>query len=99
MKLRIFAPWFLFTLCAYLNAASQCVSPLVVQRHASTVSYTGNYFNTFSFPRADPAIGTLVEVRISTVVSISASYTIENLSPTTARNHTPKIGYDAYISG
>lgn len=99
MKLRIFAPWFLLTLFASLQAASQCVSPLVAQRHADTVSYTGNYFNTFSFPRADPAIGTLVEVKVTTTVTITADYTIENISPTMARNHNVRLAYDAYVSG
>lgn len=99
MKHRFFVSWFLLTLVATLDAAAQCVSPLVVQRHADTVAYTGNYLNTFSFPKADPAIGTLVEVRISTTVALTATYNIENISPTTARNHNVRLAYDAYVSG
>jgi hypothetical protein len=98
MKLRIITSCFLFIFIFGENAFSQCVTPLVVVRHADTVTYTGNYFNTFTFPQADPAIGTLVEVRIGTVVSITSSFNIESTlgSPNV---FAVRMDYDAYLTG
>lgn len=54
----------------------------------STVVGVGRAPYTFTFPKFDPALGTLTSIRVQSVVSIQYSFTLENLdfSPKTLRH-------------
>ena len=55
----------------------------------STVNGFGNSPYNFTFPEFDPSLGTLIEVRIQSVISLNYNFTLENsvTTPTTNVRH------------
>jgi len=79
--LSIFFPLHLFSQCANGAPASSII-------YDTTVIGNGSSSMSFSFPKFDPAIGTLLSADIKSVVNTSYSYTLENI---TAANQTYKV--------
>ncbi len=72
-------PLLILAIILYVQAAAQCV--IQTNIHDTTVIGSGTQQNPpyqFSFPKFDPGLGTLLSVRLVSVVTLSYSFTIEN---------------------
>ena len=57
------------------------------------VTGSGNTISTFTFPKFDPALGTLVSVKLQSVVSVGFNFSLENYE-LVPKSFTVKIGRD-----
>lgn len=96
--------WLIVLLCSALipaTATAQCGTIRTVT-YDSTVNGTGSADPgyTFSMPKFNATLGTLVNVKVASVVTVSFSYTIENRDMTPG-NKTTKVRVNRYdeISG
>jgi hypothetical protein len=97
MKLRIFTFLFILTIITTNLCYSQCVTPLVPVKYTETIVNNGNIFYTFTVPKADPAYGTLVEVRINTLVSVESTHQVEN-GTASPRTYIARLIFDVSLS-
>jgi len=83
-------PGILLSIIFPLHLFSQCANgaPASTITYDSTVTGNGSSSTSFSFPKFDPAIGTLLSADIKSVVNTTYSYTLENI---TASNQTYKV--------
>lgn len=77
--------WLAAAACVFLAplaGIAQCSNTMVTVTHETTVSGTGSMYPpyNFSFPMFDGGTGTLMEVRLMAVVTLSYSFSIENNS-------------------
>lgn len=84
-------------LIAY-NSQAQCGEQLNSLSYDTTVNALGNSLYTFSFPKFDPQVGTLTEVKINTKVTLVYNFNLENgeLNPVT--NYRVRVYRDDEIS-
>lgn len=80
-----------------LNA--QCVSPLESVTFDSTVTGAGNAYHTFTFPKFDASLGTLVEVVIRAEVTLRYRFELENREAVNINNYRVRVVRDDEISG
>lgn len=75
-------------------ALAQC-NPSTYQTivYDTLVTGTGNTLSTFTFPKFDPALGTLISVKLQSVVSVGFSFSLENYE-LVAKSFGVKIGRD-----
>ena len=77
---------------------SQCVDPLQSLTLDTTLIGTGNAFHTFSFPKFDASLGTLVGVKIESEVTLTYSFQLENRESITINNYRVRVTRDDEIS-
>ena len=78
---------------------AQCVTPLSTITFDSTLTGSGNAFHTFTFPRFDAALGTLVEVDVRAEVTLSYRFQLENKENIAINNYRVRVVRDDEISG
>lgn len=78
---------------------AQCVTPLSTITFDSTLTGSGNAFHTFSFPRFDASLGTLVEVNIRAEVTLRYRFQLENKENIDINNYRVRVVRDDEISG
>lgn len=94
MKTKFYLPFcLLFTIPHFSNAqTTQTIT------YDTVVTGTGNGFYTFSFPKFNPQLGTLTDIRISTNVVVNYSYTLENKELITIPNYRVRVAREDEIS-
>lgn len=80
-------------------ACAQCVTPLEQITFDSVVTGSGNAYHTFTFPKFDPAQGTLVEVNIKAGATLSYRFQLENRESVPINNYRVRVVRDDEISG
>jgi hypothetical protein len=78
---------------------AQCAAPLSVVAVDSIVTGTGNSSYTFSFPKFDPALGSLVEVRLQAEVTLRYHFHLENKENIAINNYRVRVVRDDELSG
>lgn len=89
-----------FFLCtAPLLVRSQCIDPLQSVTFDSTVTGAGNAYHSFTFPKFDASLGTLVEVVIRAEVTLRYRFELENRENITINNYRVRVVREDEISG
>jgi hypothetical protein len=83
---------------AAIGAKSQCANELNSISYDTTVNALGNSLYTFSFPKFDPAVGTLTEVKINTKVTLVYSFRLENGEINPVNNYRVRVFRDDEVS-
>lgn len=78
---------------------AQCVSPLESVTFDTTVTGAGNAYHTFTFPKFDASLGTLVEVVIRSEVTLRYRFELENREAVAINNYRVRVVRDDEISG
>jgi hypothetical protein len=78
---------------------AQCANPSGIVTFDSTISGSGNAIYTFSFPRFNGTLGTLVDVNIRTEVTLRYSFQLENRENIAINNCRVRVVRDDEISG
>lgn len=78
---------------------AQCVTPLNIVTFDTTVTGSGNAFHTFTFPKFDPSLGTLVEVNLKLEVTLKYRFQLENRENIAINNYRVRVVRDDEISG
>jgi len=79
------------------TALAQCnPSTYLAISHDTLVTGSGNTVSTFTFPKFDPSLGTLIAVKLQSVVSVGFNFSLENYEAI-PKNYTVKIGRDDII--
>jgi hypothetical protein len=88
------------TLFTGITASAQhtCATAPAIINYDTTVAGSGNAFHTFTFPKFDPALGTLIEVDVSTQIKLSYSFQLENKEGSSI-NYRVRVVRDDEISG
>ena len=76
----------------------QCSNQLSSISYDTTVNALGNSWYTFSFPKFNPAIGTLTEVKIDTKITLIYNFKLENGELSPVNNYRVKVFRDDEIS-
>jgi hypothetical protein len=76
-----------------------CVDPLRMISYDTTVIGSGNAYHAFTFPKFDPSIGTLMEVRLESEVTLRYSFQLENRESININNYRVRVTRDDEISG
>ena len=79
-------------LFASARASAQCGTPMAVS-YDTTVAGSGSDFYTLSFPKFDPAVGSLTDVNIDAKVTLRFGYQLENTSLSTITNYKLKLDF------
>lgn len=81
-----------------LQVTAQCVENTLA--YDTTVTGTGTQSEPyqFTFPKFDAATGTLISVKVISIVTLSYSYTIENLDVNAGKSYGVKINRDDLIT-
>lgn len=82
-----------------LFSLAQCVTPLETVTFDSTVTGTGNSFHTFTFPKFNASLGTLVEVNIRAEVTLRYRFQLENKENIAINNYRVRVVREDEISG
>ncbi len=71
---------FVIATCSYHSLFSQCAgaAPASTVTYDTTVLGNGNSSRNFSFPKFNPALGTLISADLQSVVGLKYSYDLEN---------------------
>jgi hypothetical protein len=77
---------------------AQCDNQLNTLSYDTTVNALGNSLYTFSFPKFDPQLGTLTEVKINTKVTLVYNFSLENGEMNPVNNYRVKVFRDDEIS-
>ena len=75
---------------------SQCGGVLKSISYNTTINGTGNDYHSIVMPQFDPGKGTLVAVKISSVISLQYAFQLENKSASAA-SYTLGVGRNDYI--
>jgi hypothetical protein len=75
---------------------SQCSGALKSISYNTTINGTGNDYHSIIMPQFDPGKGTLVAVKISSVISLQYAFQLENKSASAA-SYTVGVGRNDYI--
>jgi len=101
---RAISLWKIIALCLCLeNLASnssfgQCSNISQSITYDTLVPGTGNNSTLFTFPQFDPSLGTLVSVRVNSIVSVNYGFTLKNVEGI-QRNFSVSVGrYDQFSS-
>jgi len=96
LRLTVLLPVILLVTCN--NSEAQCSGQLNSLSYDTTVNALGNSSYTFTFPKFNPQLGTLTEVKINTKVTLVYNFSLENgeLNPVT--NYRVKVFRDDEIS-
>lgn len=78
---------------------AQCVTPLEAVTFDSTITGSGNAFYTFTFPKFNSALGTLVEVNIRAEITLRYRFQLENRENIAINNYRVRVVRDDEISG
>ncbi|HYF31936.1 MAG TPA: choice-of-anchor E domain-containing protein [Chitinophagaceae bacterium] len=78
---------------------AQCVTPLSTISFDSTLTGSGNAFHTFTFPRFDASLGTLVDVNIRAEITLRYRFQLENKENIAINNYRVRVVRDDEISG
>ncbi|HEY0679016.1 MAG TPA: choice-of-anchor E domain-containing protein [Chitinophagaceae bacterium] len=78
---------------------AQCVNPLSTVTFDSTFTGSGNSLHTFSFPKFDATLGSLVGVKIKADVTLRYLFELENRENTPINNYRVRVVRDDEISG
>ncbi len=78
---------------------AQCIpSSLQSVSYDTLIAGSGNDSHTFNFKKFNPALGTLVAAKVSSVVSVNYGFTLKNVE-SVARNFSVSVGrYDNFQS-
>ena len=86
-------------LLIYLPANSQvCRDPPKIITYDTTVIGSGNALHTFSFPKFDPALGTLMNVKLDAEISLLYSFELENRESININNYRVRVTRDDDIT-
>lgn len=78
---------------------AQCIDPLQSVTFDTTVTGAGNAYHTFTFPKFDASLGTLVEVVIKAEVTLRYRFELENRESVAINNYRVRVVRDDEISG
>jgi hypothetical protein len=73
---------------------AQCDGSLQELSYDTVVTGAGNSLHTFRFPKFNSATGTLVEIRITSEVTLSYNFQIENVEPSSIPSSRVRVGRD-----
>jgi hypothetical protein len=79
------------------SSAAQCSGILKSVSYNSVISGTGNDSHTIDIPQFDPSKGTLVAVKITSVVSLKYAFQLEN-NNASATSYSVQLGRNDFIS-
>jgi hypothetical protein len=85
-------------LFASARASAQCGSTPTSVSYDTTVSGSGNDFYNFTFPKFDPATGTLTEVNVDATVTLVYGFQLENNGASTVNNYRVRLTRDDEVS-
>jgi len=88
----------LLLLLAVYGANAQCSNQLNTITYDTAVNGTGNATYTFSFPKFNPALGTLTQVDFNSKVTLIYSFQLENDDNITINNYRSRISRDDEVS-
>lgn len=95
LKRTVILPVLFFA--AHISHA-QCVNQLSTLTYDTTVNAGGNSFYTFTFPKFNPTLGTLTEVKINTKVTLIYNFKLENGEINPVNNYRVKVFRDDEIN-
>ncbi|OQP60879.1 hypothetical protein A3860_03890 [Niastella vici] len=96
LRLAVLLPVILFV--TYNDSEAQCSGQLNTLSYDTTVSALGNSSFTFTFPKFNPQLGTLTEVKINTKVTLVYNFSLENGEVNPVNNYRVKVFRDDEIS-
>ncbi len=85
----------------FLNLSSYsqiCITTPKAITYDTTVIGSGNALHTFTFPKFDPSLGTLMNVRFDTEISLLYSFELENRESVPINNYRVRVTRDDDIS-
>ena len=99
MKTRnyVFAFLIIFSFRTQIHAQT-CMSPVIKIAYLDTLIGSGNAFNSISFPKFDPTLGTLTQVNISLQISILYNFQLKNGESVPINNYRVRVTRDDEIS-
>jgi hypothetical protein len=77
---------------------AQCINSSNTLSYDTTVNALGNSLYTFTFPKFDPALGTLTDVKIQTKVTLIYNFSLENGESNTVSNYRVRVFRDDEVS-
>lgn len=89
----------LVVLASTTAQGQNCTEPPRVISYDSTVIGSGNTFYSFSFPKFDAMMGTLMEVRLEADVTLTYNFQLENRESITIGNYRVRVTREDEISG
>jgi len=78
---------------------AQCATPLELTVLDTLVTGSGNAHHNFTFPKFHPGLGTLVDVKIETEVTLRYFFQLENRENVSINNYRVRIVREDEISG
>ncbi len=75
-----------------------CVDAPKTITYDTVVVGSGNSFNTFTFPKFDPLMGTLMNVSLRTEITLQYGFELENREPMTIPNYRVRVFRDDEIT-
>lgn len=85
---------FILLLYAVNGSAQTCVNSLQTESYDTIFTGSGNAVNTLTFPRFNISKGTLMEVQITTAVTLHYSFQLENRELVTINNYRVRVTRD-----
>lgn len=98
MKTRRWLPALLVLLFVTAGASAQCSNQQNTVSHDTIVTGSGNDFYNFTFPKFDPAAGTLTEVNIDAKVTLIYGFQLENNGAGPVNNYKVRLTRDDDVS-
>jgi len=85
-------------LILHLSALSQCSNSLHSISYDTLIAGSGNDNHTFSIPKFNPLLGTLISAKVNSVVSVNYGFVLKNVE-SVSRNFSVSVGrYDDFAS-
>jgi len=89
---------YIIALISSVSASAQCVDQLQSITHDTVVTGSGNGFFAFSVPKFNAPVGTLVEVKVRSEVTLSYYFELENRETFSINNYRVRVAREQEIS-
>lgn len=79
--------------------AQNCSETLQVVTYDTVVYGSGNTFHSFQFPKFNSALGTLIEVKLESEITLTYNFQLENRENITINNYRVRVTREDEVSG